>query len=122
MSGISAGSKKLLDALTDRANTELDLADGVAMTPGAELDLAGTAPVETEVHTAAVKLRGDAAATPIDDENVLVASREVALLAAHERAVQRGTMSRMRMIALYRNRLGSRIQALRYGIPEGLVS
>lgn len=122
MSGISEGSKKLLDALIERANTELDLADSVTMLPGDELDLAGSTPIEVQVHSAAALLRDPAASTDIDNENVLVAAREVALLAAHERAVQRGTMSRMRMIALYRNRLGSRIQTLRYGIPEGLVS
>lgn len=78
-------------------------------------------PVETRLHLAAAAWRTPVAETAVESTNAYTAALEIALLAAHERAVQRMAMSRMRTIAAYRLRLKSRPNLLQRGIAEGLV-
>jgi hypothetical protein len=124
MPGVSAGSQGLLTALGNRAMTELGTARReVPMTPGAELpgESDPKVPLEVDARRRSAIWRDPVANTSIDSTNAYTAAREIALLAAHERGVQRGLMSRMRCIAMYRLRLSTRTALLQRGVAEGLV-
>lgn len=122
MAGVSGGTSTLLANLASRARQEVgEITNGVSMAVGAELPSGAGNSTEEKMHAGAVTLRAPVAETPIDSTNAHTALREIALLAAHERAVQRMAMSRMRTIAMYRLRLMSRPALLERGIAEGLV-